>query len=225
MPQPVFSQMLTAFNVKAGPVVERRITMLTWTKDPPGGPAPGVYAAFDLVSRFAKVDRHCGYLVLYQPPAGGPFRVARQQDVYMDNATASAITADGKQSVDDAWAQLSSACPNYRPPLTEAHTSTIGYPDVAAALAGLHAKPGVTFTTRDGWIIADDEADHAMWSFSPAGYAAYPAAVQRRFVREDGDLVIKMNVLCEASKQACDDLVRTFQGLNAQMKASLQGAH
>ena len=113
--QAAFTGRITQFNAKAGPVVERRITMLTWTKDPPGGPPTGVYAAFDLVSRFANIDRYCGYVVLYQAPAGGPFRVMREEDTYLDNATAQAIAAGGKESVESVWARVAVNCPNYSP--------------------------------------------------------------------------------------------------------------
>jgi hypothetical protein len=34
---------------------------------------------------------------------------------------------------------------------------------------------------------------------------------------------MEMSVICEATKRACDDLVRSFQKLNAQMAASLHG--
>src|SRR5436190_6568464 len=72
-----FESTLRKFNADAGAVVERRITTITWNKDPPNAPKPGVYVALDLVSRFAQVDRHCGYLVLYQTDAGQPFTVMR----------------------------------------------------------------------------------------------------------------------------------------------------
>jgi hypothetical protein len=235
-----YSEDLRRFNIEAGPVKERKITTITWTKDPAQAPALGIYAAIDLVSRFANIDRHCGYIVLWQPPAGGPFQVMRREDNFLSNETAQALTQQGSTSaVDEAWAQVSAHCPNYGPgsaagpapvasgqePLEEATNSTIGYPTVAAALADLRSKPGVVFTTKDGWTVASDEATTTLWSFSPAGYPAYPAAVKRQFVQENGQLSLKMNVQCEASKAACDDLVRTFQNLNAAMIADMRAHH
>src|SRR5439155_9094548 len=93
-----FSDRIGKFNAKAGAVKERRIVKVTWTKNPAQAPAPGVYAAIDLISRFANIDRHCGYIVLYQPPAGGDFRVTRQEDNYLDNATAESIAKDRSQA-------------------------------------------------------------------------------------------------------------------------------
>ncbi len=180
-----FTDATRQFNAKAGPVKERTIVQITWTKDPAqGAPFPGVYAAVDLRSRFANIDRHCGYIVLYQPPAGGGFVVMRREDNFLDNATAeSSSPAD----VDREWAELSLHCPNYPapppPPLPEAPPeasgSTIGYPNVTSALEALHAKPGVVFSSNGGWTIAEDEADKTLWSFPPAGDPAYPAAVKR----------------------------------------------
>jgi hypothetical protein len=116
MPYADFSEGLARFNAEAGAVIERRQVVTTWTKDPPSAPVPGVYAAIDLTSRFARIDRHCGYLILYQPPAGGAFRVMREEDSYMDNATARQIEQRSKAELDATWAEASAACPNYAGP-------------------------------------------------------------------------------------------------------------
>jgi len=114
IPLDEFAKQLTEFNAEAGPVKERRIVKVTWTKDPANAPAPGIYAAVDLVSRFANVDRHCGFIVLYQRDARAPFLVARQEDNYMTNAQARQIELkQSRQAVDDVWSQLARNCPNY----------------------------------------------------------------------------------------------------------------
>ena len=51
-----FGKRVTEFNAQAGSVKERRIIKVTWTKDPANAPAAGIYAAVDLVSRFANLD-------------------------------------------------------------------------------------------------------------------------------------------------------------------------
>lgn len=232
-PFSAFSERLRKFNAKAGAVKERRIFRIAWTKDPKQAPAPGVYAALDLVSRFANIDRHCGYVVLYQPPEGGAFRVMREEAYFLDNATASSVKKQkSRAAVEAAWSQISAHCPNYsaaaaesgaaaqpQEPLTEAPASTVGYMTVDGALKDLHARPGVVFSTKDGWTVANEAATATLWSFPPPGHPAYPSAVKRRVV-QDGDRVkIEMQVLCQASKAACDDLVRTFEQLNAQIRA------
>ena len=179
------------------------------------------------MSRFANVDRHCGYLVLYQPPSGGGFQVMREESNYMDNATAAGLAAQSPVAAEQAWVKLSANCPNYRPapagPLAEASSPVVEYPNVDAALAGLHAKPGVVFRNEGGWTVAEDTAAFTVWSFPPEGHPAYPSVVKRQIVQENAGSSIKMSVHCQASKQACDDLVRSFEELNAKMAAGARG--
>jgi hypothetical protein len=227
LPLADFTKLLSDFNTKAGAVKERRITTLTWTKNPLSAPAPGIYAAFDLVGRFASADRNCGYIVLRQAPTGGPFRVMREETAFMDNKTAADVEKrQSRAAVDEFWSQLAVAsCPNYQPlaaaapaPLPESKENSLGYATVAAALAGLQASPGVTISSQNGWTVAIDAKSNAVWSFTPAGDAAYPAVVRRQVVNDkDGGASIEMSVLCEASKDACDNLVRTFERMNRQV--------
>ena len=228
-----FSRDLKAFNKQAGPVVKRRIVTVTWTKDPAQAPKPGVYAAIDIISRFANIDRGCGYLVVYQSPTGGPFRVSREEVNVISNADAAAIERQhSRAALDAAWSQLSARCPNYSKdypstsaaPLPEQADSGIGYPTVAAALIGVRSRPGVAFRTEGGWTIATDSASSTIWVFASEGQPAYPAVVKRQVAPDaQGGSSIQMNVLCEASKVDCDNLVRTFEALNARMAAELRG--
>ncbi len=236
-----FARALADFNARAGAVTERRIVTVTWTKDPAQAPKPGVYAAIDIVSRFANIDRDCGYVVVYQPPAGGAFRVAREEENLMTNADATVIERQHSEAgVEAAWSQLSARCPNYPgyafsdlsapvaggaapTPLVEQPNST-GYATVAAALSDLHSRRNVAFRTQGGYTIATDDAANTIWVFTSEGQPAYPAAIKREFVTaSQGGTSVEMSVLCEASKSACDDLVRTFEALDARMAAELRG--
>ncbi len=107
-------------------------------------------------------------------------------------------------------------------PQQESKESTIGYPSVAAALKDLQGRPGVVFTTEGGWTIATEASTYTIWSFAPPGYPAYPTAVKRRIVKENDETVMKMSILCEASKQACDNVVAEFQQLNAKAQRALR---
>jgi hypothetical protein len=98
------------FHDLAGASLERRVTFVTWTKNPQYAPFPGIYAAIDLVSRFENIDRHCGYLIMYQAPSGGDFQVMRDESAYLDNTNANNMTEADLTSV---WAALSAHCPNY----------------------------------------------------------------------------------------------------------------
>jgi hypothetical protein len=234
-PFEAFAKQLESFNSISGAPREHRLVAVTWSKDPASVPAPGVYAAIDVVSRFANIDRHCGYLVLYQAPGKGDFGVMRTEETYLDNASARKMSA---AVLDETWAEMSAHCPNYPgvaepaaapaqplPPLAEQSGSTTGYPTVAAALADLHSRPGVVFSDQGGWTIASDEAAGVIWSFPPPGNPAYPAAVKRQIVNGPDGASLTMDVQCEASKAACDDLVRAFTDLNAQMKKDIQASH
>jgi hypothetical protein len=85
---------------------------------------------------------------------------------------------------------------------------------VAATLAALRSKPGVSFRTENGWTIAEDRAAMTIWSFAPSGHPAYPSVVKRWVTQENGEANLNMDVHCEATKAPCDALVREFQKLN-----------
>jgi hypothetical protein len=64
----------------------------------------------------------------------------------------------------------------------------------------------------------------ALWSFAPKSHPAYPSAVKRRVFERDGSVRIEMDVLCEATEQACEQLVQEFQALTDQMKQRFNSA-
>ncbi len=106
-------------------------------------------------------------------------------------------------------------------PLPEVSESPIGYPSVAAALADLQGRKDVQASVQEGWTIIAQQQPRTLWSFPDAKHPAYPAAVRREIVTgPDGKVYVKMQVLCEASKLACDDLVRSFQAINKEIGAS-----
>src|SRR5262249_41816615 len=95
-----------------------------------------------------------------------------------------------------------------------------GPPTVAATLAELRAKAGVTVAEQAGWTVIQDGL--TMYSFTPAGHPAHPAAVRRTVFREaDGAWSLKMSILCEAAQPACDKLAADFQELNNKMREDL----
>ena len=111
------------------------------------------------------------------------------------------------------WISSTSAKAAQQAPLPEGETN-IEYQTVSQALTALRAKPGIVFTTENGWLVATDEEAYSIWSFAPRGYAAYPAVVKRWVIPKEVGSEMRMDVLCEASKAACDDLVRTFAKMN-----------
>lgn len=112
-----FQTQSQTLRTSTGALLTRTFTQTTWTKDSPRAPAPGIYAAIDFTSRYAKADRECGYLILYQPPAGGAFQVMREERIVLDNETAARIARDRSPlEVVNLWGELSANCPNYTPP-------------------------------------------------------------------------------------------------------------
>lgn len=108
-------------------------------------------------------------------------------------------------------------------PIPESPTDTIGYPTVAAALQDLTHRTNFDVSVQGGWTVVQDRANATLWSFAPPNNPAYPAVVRRQLANEGGAVNLHMSVKCEASKAACDQLVRDFQKLNGEMIAAVRG--
>jgi hypothetical protein len=114
LPVQQFVRQSEAFHARSGALKQRTILKVTWTKDPPSGPFPGVFAAIDITSQYANVDRHCGFVVLYQKTGGDRFEVMRQESNFIDNATAQGIEQQkSRAELDKLWGRLAVNCPNY----------------------------------------------------------------------------------------------------------------
>lgn len=101
-----------------------------------------------------------------------------------------------------------------QPPLAESDERTIEYESVVEAARALSQKDGVFWHEENGWPIAVDKAELTIWSFSPPEYPAHPAVVKRQAIARGVGSTIVMSVRCEADKEACDELVRTFAEMN-----------
>ena len=104
----------------------------------------------------------------------------------------------------------------------QAGSKGIGYRSVSAALEAVKAKIGADVSIQGGWTIISENGGSLLWSFTPAGHPAHPAAIRRAVVAKDGGLVIEMSALCEASKQACDRLIAEFRTLNERVGQSIR---
>jgi hypothetical protein len=101
------------------------------------------------------------------------------------------------------------------PPLREDPDSSVGYPSVAAALAALKSRPDLSSFLDNGWTIIVDKKTRTIWSFSPSRDPSHPTVVKRQVVSAGNGSELKMTVLCESSKTACDNVVRQFVDLNS----------
>jgi|TARA_B110000116_G_scaffold71690_1_gene62147 hypothetical protein len=100
-------------------------------------------------------------------------------------------------------------------------SSGIGYISVSAAYEMLSTKEGVEGSNQKGWVIFKDSTDNSLWSFTPLEHPAYPSAIKRTVVEENGEIVIEMRALCGAEKLACDELIRAFRKMNEKKKSEL----
>lgn len=105
--------------------------------------------------------------------------------------------------------------------LAAASAGSIDYPSAEAALASLKARGDVTLSVEGGWTIADDKANHTLWSFTQPGHPAHPAAVRRTVVIENGQPSIRMNALCTAKQEDCDAMLEGFRRMNTALQQSL----
>ena len=75
------------FNRRAGPVRARRVTEITWYKNPPDAPQPGLYVAADYSADFEQLDFVCGY-VMWRLQPDGSFVLTREEQNIFDKARA-----------------------------------------------------------------------------------------------------------------------------------------
>jgi Protein of unknown function (DUF4019) len=73
-------------NAKAGHVLNRRILKITWYKDPPSAPEPGIYAAADFSGQFENDPIYCGY-VAWHRGADDKYRIIREEENFIDKGT------------------------------------------------------------------------------------------------------------------------------------------
>lgn len=190
-----------------GALVSRKVLQLTWAKDVPGAPVPGIFAVFDSSARFEQAERFCGYTVLHLAPGASDFRVMRIEENGLDDATFAAIAA--QHSPVQAllvWRLLARSCPNFTPePLPADLSAGIEYTSVAEARTAVAARPGIDTRTINGWAVLTDEAARAIWSFAPESSPAYPAVI-KRWVDAVGEnaSAARMAMLCEGDKRTCD---------------------
>lgn len=110
-------------------------------------------------------------------------------------------------------------------PLTEVPGSSVGYPTVSKAFDSLSSQPGIRRVMQNGWTVLDDETAQTIWSFAPQGSPAFPAVVKRQIAPGGAGISIKMDVLCESTKSACDDMVITFGKMNEAIKQQMSQHH
>jgi hypothetical protein len=90
-PEPDWTGKAQEFHEQAGAVKARRVTEISWYRDPPEAPEPGVYVAADFSGAFTNVDFICGYLV-WRLEADGSFRLAREEQNFLQRRRGAKLT-------------------------------------------------------------------------------------------------------------------------------------
>lgn len=119
---------------------------------------------------------------------------------------------------------LATAAAQPAPPAPPAATA-IGFSSVAQALAALQAKDGAgaIVTHADGWVVVNEPAAAAQWSFTPAGHEAHPALVRRIIHRDPtGTVNVETSSLCEAPQPACARLLQEFETMNSRITQAVK---
>ena len=217
---------------RQGPAKSLVFTDLNWSRNPKTASRPGVYVAIGFSGHYAQIERYCGYMVLSQPPSGGPFLINHVEETALDNKTASQILKDkGQAYLDQSWKTLKQRCPGADAAESvpgniaevDASQSDLSFDSVADARAKLKARTGTSFSRgADGWDTFAEEASHTVWSFAPDGYFAYPAMIERRLIQDGTGGSIKMSVLCEADQDACDRMVKEASAVNRANAAQMR---
>ena len=94
-------------NTKAGHILNRRVIKITWYKDPPSAPEPGIYAAADFSGQLENDPIYCGYLAWHRG-ADGNYRIIREEENFIDKGT---IAKMGQTEVKALAAKFGCATP------------------------------------------------------------------------------------------------------------------
>jgi hypothetical protein len=94
-------------NTKAGHILNRRVIKITWYKDPPSAPEPGIYAAADFSGQFENDPIYCGYLAWHRG-ADGNYRIIREEENFIDKGS---IEKMGQAEVKTLAAKFGCAMP------------------------------------------------------------------------------------------------------------------
>lgn len=79
-----------------------------------------------------------------------------------------------------------------------------------------------TYKSIDYVAYSDDEKmPTVVYTFTTKGHPAHPAAVCRKQSKEGENIVLRMEIVCDGSKDACDKLRNDFNVMNAKMQAEV----
>lgn len=92
VPYEGWKSQLEEFYGKAGAVQGRKISRITWYRNPPNA-KPGIYAAADFSSQFENLALHCGFAAWHQQ-MDGSFELVREESTSLSKADAARMTPE-----------------------------------------------------------------------------------------------------------------------------------
>lgn len=101
-------------------------------------------------------------------------------------------------------------------------SASFKYSSVAEALADLNSRDNVVVQVSQGWTTITEADGLTIWSFAPSNHPAHPAVAKRVLFRDQDGWKIKMDILCESDKTACDQFAKDFETLNEQMRQYIE---
>jgi hypothetical protein len=87
----VFTVNAKSQSAKAGHILNRLVIKITWYKDPPSAPEPGIYAAADFAGQFENDPIYCGYLGWHRG-ADGKYRITREEENLIHKSTVAQLS-------------------------------------------------------------------------------------------------------------------------------------
>ena len=96
------------------------------------------------------------------------------------------------------------------------------FDSVEEVMAYLELQDGVQIRTEQGWMIAEDPKNLALYSFTTEGHPAHPAVFHREVFQDGNRVLIRTWDICEAEQGACDSLRAEFKTLNEQIRQQFE---
>ena len=94
----LFADAQARFASEAGRLDRRVLTRISWYRDPPDAPAPGLYIATDFTAQYANLELMCGYLMWHEATPGR-FELVREEQNYIDHAAAKAMPPERRKEL------------------------------------------------------------------------------------------------------------------------------
>ncbi len=94
----LFRDSAARFVDEAGRPGGVEVHRLSWYRDPPDAPQPGLYVAADFTAHYANIELMCGYLMWRQGADGG-FELVREEQNFVDRRAAAQMAPERRREL------------------------------------------------------------------------------------------------------------------------------